>query len=354
MKKFVVTLFIVLSASLVYADSILYDSFEYANHDGESPVGWVCDDNSFVCGYLEKDHNRIPHNGNWYVYTNNTESWMFMQMFISDELKYRYSLWAITDGDYHLEIWAGNSPDPSAMTQLLLNENVSNGSYEKFSAYIEEMAADYQYFGIHATTTGSNNYLTIDEVNVDMVGKYDIEVTPANYYVIAAPGSQVEFKCLFSNLGYEPANVFITKISDYFTNVHLYKDGTACTYFHVEPDESIMFDGVATFTNDIEIGGLGWVDIIFTLDCDCATAMSTLWATAGYESVAEHSITATSVYPNPSSGDVTIEGNGIVSVTNILGQVVLTKEIIEKETVTLPKGIYFVSIDGKTEKLIVE
>ena len=354
MKRFVITLLIMLSASLVYADSILYDSFEYANHEGEFPVGWVCDDNSFVCGHLEQDHNRIPHDGNWYVYTNSTDSWMFMHMFMSDELKYRFSLWAITDGDYHLEIWAGNDSDPSAMTQLLLNENVNCGSYEKFSEYIDAVVSDYEFFGIHATTSGSDTYLTIDEVNVDMVGKYDIGVTPANFYITAAPGSQVEFKCLFSNLGYEPANVLINPISEYFTNVQLYKDGTACTSFHVEPDQSIMFDGVATFTNNIEIGSVGWVDIVFTLDCDCATTMYTLWATAGYESVAECGIKAASVYPNPSNGKVTVEGTGIVSIINNLGQVVLTKEIIEKEIVTLPKGIYFVSINGKTEKLIIE
>lgn len=91
MKKLLITLLIILAAQFAFADSIMFDSFEYANHEGESPVGWVCDDNSFMCGYLEKDHNRIAHHGNWYVYTNNNESWMFMQIYMNPEMKYRYS-----------------------------------------------------------------------------------------------------------------------------------------------------------------------------------------------------------------------------------------------------------------------
>ena len=102
------------------------------------------------------------------------------------------------------------------------------------------------------------------------------------------------------------------------------------------------------------VGEIGWVDIMFTLDCDCATTMYTLWATAGYESIDESS-SATSIYPNPSSGNLTIEGNGIMTVTNLVGQEVLKKEIIEKEIITLEKGVYFIKInDGISEKVIVQ
>ena len=216
------------------------------------------------------------------------------------------------------------------------------------------MASSYSYIGIHAVSGYGDYYLPIDDIEVDMVGKYDIAVNPINFYTTAAPGSQVEFNVLFQNLGYEPANVIITWSSDYFSNVHLYKDGEACTTFHAEPDESVYFTGVATFTDNISTGEWGWVDIMFTLDCDCATAMYTLWATAGYESIDESSF-ATSIYPNPSSGNLTIEGNGIMTVTNLAGQEVLKKEIIEKEIITLEKGVYFIKInDGISEKVIVQ
>ena len=354
MKKLFITLLILFAARFAFADSILIEGFEFANHDGETPVGWNVANDSWVCGYLEQDHNRKPHNGNWYAYTNSAESWMFMELFMSNSLKYRFSLWAISDGGYQLEIWAGNEAHPSAMTQLLLDDIVSSGSYEKFSAYIDEVAANYQYFGIHAVSSYGDYVLTIDDIEVDMVGKYDITVDPANLYTYAAPGSQIDFTCTFTNLGYEPANVFITFITDYFPDVVLYKDGVACTSFHAEPDESVVFTGVATLTPNINIGEMGWVDVFFTLDCDCATTMFTLWTTAGYESIDEFD-SATSIYPNPSNGNVTIEGTGIVTISNVLGQEVLKKEIVERENFTLNKGIYFVKIGNcKSEKLIIQ
>lgn len=354
MKKYLVTILMLFVTRFAFAGSILFDSFEYANHDGESPIGWVCDDNSWLAGYLEKDHNRVAHSGDWYAYTNSAESWMFMPMFMSDELKYRFSLWAISDGGYQLEIWAGNDVYPSAMTQLLLNEVVNNGSYENFSAYIDEVSSDFQYFGIHAVQSYCGDcILTIDEVNVDMVGKYEMQAIPATIESVVAPGTQTEFKFKFKNVGYEPLTVYITPFSDHFTDIHLFANGVEGPTFPAAPDEIVEIRGVATMLPDITIGSPAWIDIMFTLDCGCATAMFTLWATAGFDS-ADEIFTGISIYPNPSSGNVTIEGTGMVSITNTLGQIVFSKEIIEKETVTLPKGVYCVTINKKTTKLVVE
>lgn len=61
-----------------------------------------------------------------------------------------------------------------------------------------------------------------------------------------------------------------------------------------------------------------------------------------------------SVYPNPTSGRFTIEGFGQMTITNVLGQTVMTKDIDGKETVELPQGMYFVSLNGNTQKIVVE
>ena len=60
------------------------------------------------------------------------------------------------------------------------------------------------------------------------------------------------------------------------------------------------------------------------------------------------------VYPNPAQGRVTVEGTGTMSITNVLGQTVFTREIDGKESVELPQGIYFVKLDGQTRKIVVE
>lgn len=60
------------------------------------------------------------------------------------------------------------------------------------------------------------------------------------------------------------------------------------------------------------------------------------------------------VYPNPSRGCVTIEGTGRLTITNLLGQMVLTNGINGMETIELPRGVYFVKLNGSVQKVVVE
>lgn len=61
-----------------------------------------------------------------------------------------------------------------------------------------------------------------------------------------------------------------------------------------------------------------------------------------------------SLYPNPAQGRFTVEGSGPMTVTNALGQTVLTRQIDGKETVELPRGLYFVKLNGQTREIVVE
>ena len=60
------------------------------------------------------------------------------------------------------------------------------------------------------------------------------------------------------------------------------------------------------------------------------------------------------LYPNPTTGRVTIEGTGRLTITNTLGQTVLTRDITDTETIDLPRGVWFVKLDGTTRKVVVE
>ena len=60
------------------------------------------------------------------------------------------------------------------------------------------------------------------------------------------------------------------------------------------------------------------------------------------------------IYPNPAKDRVTVEGSGILTVTNTLGQTLLTKEIDGKTTIELPQGLYFVKLGSVTRKIVVE
>ena len=49
-----------------------------------------------------------------------------------------------------------------------------------------------------------------------------------------------------------------------------------------------------------------------------------------------------------------MEGTGTLTVTNVLGQEIMAVEINGKETVALPQGVYFITVDGMTRKVVVE
>jgi hypothetical protein len=59
------------------------------------------------------------------------------------------------------------------------------------------------------------------------------------------------------------------------------------------------------------------------------------------------------VYPNPSDGVVTVEGTGRLTVLNTLGQIVKELDIEGQATMKLPRGMYFVRLNGATQKVVV-
>ena len=243
MKKVFFILLICLVPAFSFASSVFWESFEYANHDMTIPMGWTCDDQSWLCGHLDKDHNRTAHSGEWYAFTNADDSWMFMPLWISSQLRYRFSSWVISDGTYELEFWAGTEGNAEHMNQHLFTVTVSGDQYEYFSEYIESITADYEYFGIHAIASEGAYHLTIDDINVDMVNKYEFITNPSSASTALYPGEQVLFRFNVINLGYEPIDVIFIPSYEYFTNIYFTVEGTT------------------------------------DLDCSCATAMTTLWVT---------------------------------------------------------------------------
>ena len=77
-----------------------------------------------------------------------------------------------------------------------------------------------------------------------------------------------------------------------------------------------------------------------------------------YDGLADNITSTLPVYPNPSNGAVVIEGTGTLVVTNALGQLILTRDIENQTTLTLPIGLYFVRLENKegvsVNKIIVK
>lgn len=79
-----------------------------------------------------------------------------------------------------------------------------------------------------------------------------------------------------------------------------------------------------------------------------------VFCTMPYDHLCENHRSTFKVYPNPAMGYIIIEGTGNMTVTNALGQTILTKEIKGKEKIVLPQGMYFVTLGGETRKIVVE
>ena len=360
MKKLLLTLLICLMATYSFAGSILIEGFEYANHDFAPPVGWICNDSSWRCGYLEKDHNRIPHTGNWYAFNDTEDAWMYMSIYLIPSMRYRFTCWAISDEAYQLEFWAGTSPNPNDMHTLLFSETVASGVYEKFSAFLETIPDNCEYIAIHATGQ-HGSYLTIDDIEIDMVEQYQFEAEAITGDTAMYPGSQAVFRFLIHNTGYDPVDITVHPSNEFFTNFSFYSNGVSTTTFPTQPDETVRVTVYATLRPEIEPGTVAWLDINMTIPCNCNTAMVTFWVTPLDITMTEESKDLNiSIYPNPTTDFVTVDADELQSVTltdlngKTLSSIVAKGNSIRLDVSDLKAGIYLISAKTRSTSSFVK
>ena len=350
MKKTLLTLLACLVATVSFAGNLLTEGFEYANHDFEKPVGWNCDDNSWLCGYLEKDHNRLPHSGNWYAFSNAEESWMYMPMYFIESIRYRFSLWAISDGEFLFEIWAGSTPTLDGMHTLFYSTTINKDEYEKVSAYVETIPPDCQYFGFRAVAIDGATHLTIDDVELDQVEQYTFTAEEITGDTVMYPGTQATFRYLVHNTGYDHVDVTMDPSNEYFTDFTCICNGVTGMTIPTEPDETVEVMMTATLRPEIVPGTVAWLDINMTIPCNCNTAMVTFWVTPlDPDGVSENNTLEISVFPNPAMDYVIVEGEGLqqVEILDMTGKTLSSipaKGIsIRLDVSSLKAGVYYIS-----------
>lgn len=360
MKKLFLTLCICLITLCSYAGSILIEGFEYANHDLVKPIGWVCDDDSWLCGYLEKDHNRIPHSGNWYAFSNADDSWMFMQLYLFSDLQYRFNCWAISDGTCQLEFWAGPAANANAMHTQLFIASIGNGFYEKISEYIETIPEGCEYIGIRAITNGNATHLTIDDIKIDQVQQYEFMAEPITGDSSMYPGTQGIFHFTVQNIGYDALDITMHPSDEFFTGFTGLVDGISGMTFHAEPNEIVEVSIMATLRPEVEPGTTAWLDIPMTIPCNCNTALVTFWVTPLELEQASENTMDVHVFPNPTTDFVTIESEGLqqVEVFDVSGRTIKSVSVTENapqlDLSGLKSGIYLISAKTRSTSSFVK
>lgn len=347
MKKSLLTFLTCIIATVTFASNLLTESFEYANHDFTPPVGWTCTDDAWLCGYMEKDHNRLPYSGNWYAFSNADDAWLYMPMYLLESMRYRFSLWAISDGDFQLEFWAGSAPDPENMHTQFSSTTISGGEYERVSVYVETIPANSQYFAIRALAGDRSTYLTIDDVEVDMVEQYDFTSEPITGDTAMYPGTHATFRFLVHNIGYDPVDITMHPSTEFFTDFMGIVNGNTGMTFPTQPNETVEVTILATLRPEIEPGTIAWLDIQMTIPCNCNTSMVTFWVTPlDITNTAENNASRIAVYPNPAADFVMVEAEGLrqVMVVDLMGEVMMEVPV-EKDCITiglnhLKRGLY--------------
>ena len=361
MKNLFLTLLVCLTTTTAFADIILTEGFEYANHDLETPVGWTSDDGSWICGYLEKDHNRVAHTGNWYAFNNAEDAWMYMPLSLFSRMQYRISCWAISDGDFQLEFWAGDAPHADNMHTPLLNTLVSGGIYEKCSSYVDTIPSGCQYIGIHAIAGSSATYLTIDDIEIDMLEQYTFEAYEITGDTALYPGTEATFRFLIHNTGYDPVDVTVHPSNEFFNDFSFFSNGVMTTTFPTQPDETVEVTAHATLRPEVEPGTVAWLDIHMTIPCNCNTALVTFWVTPlDPTELSENNAHKISVFPNPTADIVNIEAEGLeqVDLFDETGKTIKSVSSIgnalQLDLTGLKPGVYFISARTRSTSSFVK
>ena len=131
---------------------------------------------------------------------------------------------------------------------------------------------------------------------------------------------------------------------------------------HDNGNGGVIYDLYNNSTSDIMAVGNYWgttneqeiEDHIFHQLDDASLGLVNYIPFSTEDAIEEAENTAFDVWPNPAQGRFTVNGQGTMTITNALGQTIITKEIDGKESIDLPRGLYVVRLGNATRKVIVE
>lgn len=124
-----------------------------------------------------------------------------------------------------------------------------------------------------------------------------------------------------------------------------------CLAFDMETGELFGVDGIDLFYIDHATAQMKWLGEI---GGDEYVSPKALFMVYDWYAVVGNSIEKFSVYPNPAQRRFMVEGKGKLVVCDVLGRQILAREIDGNAVIELSKGLYFVTLGGATQKIVVE
>jgi hypothetical protein len=246
------------------------------------------------------------------------------------------------------------------MHTLLLSDAVFSGEYEKFTNFVETIPDNCNYIAVHAVGL-RGSYITIDDIEVDMVEQYQFEAEAISGDTAMYPGTEAVFRFRVHNTGYDPGDVSAHPSNEFFTNFSFYSNGVMTSTFPTQPDEYVEVTCYATLRPEIEPGTVAWLDVHMTIPCNCNTAMVTFWVTPlDITQTEENETTKICVYPNPTTDFVTVEAEDLQSVTlyGINGKTLISMAAkgnsVRLDVSDLKAGVYIISAKTRSTSSFVK
>lgn len=351
MKHIILVFAFLLSSLSVFSDEILTESFEYGNQDMVKPIGWYCDDNSWLCGHFDKDHNRCAHHGDWYVFAESDDAWMFMPLPIIQGMHYNISLWAITDGSFDFEVKIGAFANPESMSlDFIPLTEINSDVYENYTATYVCDSPDMAYIGIHCMRGEGASYLSLDDVVVEMVNQYDFIVKEVTTETIEMqPGSTEHFSFMACNTGYDLETLTISYSQEYFSSASFFIDGQQVTRFDLPVFSNIIVDVEATLKEDLPLGETVFLDVMVNSTHNCHTCMASFFVIPTDLNESDEHDVSPGIYPNPSSDMIYIQAYELqqVRLYDLNGRLLQQSEESTMDVSHLSSGCYLLEVRSK-------
>ncbi|MBN1970203.1 MAG: choice-of-anchor J domain-containing protein [Candidatus Delongbacteria bacterium] len=200
-----ILLMIFFISSALFSQVILNESFETGNSDGNPPVGWAVEIDTWKAGFQGQSHNRSAYTGDWYVYLNwQQDSWFYKEVELESGKIYDFSAMYKCDGSigFEFKIIISSDTNPnSIVTELFYLNPVTNTDYLEAVNEFQVTESGTYYLGIYGKSDITPWYLCLDDIKINERVEYHFNLASPLVYQEIETGENFEYTISIENIG---------------------------------------------------------------------------------------------------------------------------------------------------------